>query len=433
MLRSVFGAARRAEQRRVEVPARRAGGGRRIVGRVDHDVDPDRRLLGLDELRQPGLVGRFAVSRCTVGFGSPMRRRASSRPRGCTACSGWSASNVGLAGETGVQPGCVVPPKTTLFIALRSIASSNACRRAGLDASGVPTFAYGRLPTPFLFPRLIDDAPPAERPFVWSTRRLDVCLDARQLRSARRVERLDVARLQRRRRRGRVGHRLEHDLVEVDGALVVVVGRLDHGDVVAGDAVVEHERADADRIGRRSCRRAWRAASATCTTPSIVASVAVSGVNRVFRWITTVYGPDAVTLSIGCEVAGADRARSVDHALERRDDRLRVERRAVVELDPLPERDRVGELVLRDHRQRGGELGHDPCLAVVVVELLAEGLATSSAARLPCERRVERVGIAAAQADDERAAVLRLRPGQCEGGAIKPRVSDNAQEHEGET
>ena len=44
-------------------------------------------------------------------------------------------------------------------------------------------------------------------------------------------------------------------------------------------------------------------------------------------------------------------------ALDRGDDRLRVERRAVVELDPLAQLDRVGELVLRDHRQRGGELG----------------------------------------------------------------------------
>ena len=32
--------------------------GRRGVDRVDHDVDPDRRLLRLDELRQPELVGR---------------------------------------------------------------------------------------------------------------------------------------------------------------------------------------------------------------------------------------------------------------------------------------------------------------------------------------------------------------------------------------
>src|SRR5437870_2693671 len=40
---------------------------------------------------------------------------------------------------------------------------------------------------------------------------------------------------------------------------------------------------------------------ATCvgdnTTPSVVARVAVSGVNGVFRWITTVYGPGAVTVS----------------------------------------------------------------------------------------------------------------------------------------
>ena len=50
------------------------------------------------------------------------------------------ASKAGLAGEMGVQPVWVVPPKTTLFIASRSIASSNACRSFALDASGVPTF-----------------------------------------------------------------------------------------------------------------------------------------------------------------------------------------------------------------------------------------------------------------------------------------------------
>ena len=59
-----------------------------------------------------------------------------------------------LDGEIGVHPGSTVPPKTTLFIALRSIASSNAFRRLAFDAIGVPTFEYGSLPRPFLLPRL---------------------------------------------------------------------------------------------------------------------------------------------------------------------------------------------------------------------------------------------------------------------------------------
>ena len=42
-----------------------------------------------------------------------------------------------------MQPGRTVPPKTTLFIALRSIAISNALRRLAFAAIGVPTFEYG--------------------------------------------------------------------------------------------------------------------------------------------------------------------------------------------------------------------------------------------------------------------------------------------------
>ena len=59
-----------------------------------------------------------------------------------------------LDGEIGVQPGSAVPPNTTLFMAFRSIASSNALRRSALDASGVPTFEYGF--DPFLLPMLTD-------------------------------------------------------------------------------------------------------------------------------------------------------------------------------------------------------------------------------------------------------------------------------------
>ena len=251
-------------RRASKFPLVRRARGRRGVGRVDHDVDPDRRLLRLDELRQPELVGRVRASAgARSGSRSPTRRRASSRAWGRTACTGPSSRRTRRCSpaRSGCSSACMRPPKTTLFSALRSIASSNACRSFALEASGVPTFVYGRLPTPFLLPMLM--TMPCQ-PSWW---RLDHpqargLPDARELRRRDPVEHLDVARLQRRRRRGRVGHRLEDDLVEVDVLLVVVVGRLDHGDVVADDAVVEHERADADRVRRRSCRRAWPAASA---------------------------------------------------------------------------------------------------------------------------------------------------------------------------
>src|SRR5512141_1428669 len=45
-----------------------------------------------------------------------------------------------LDGETGVQPGTTVPPKTTVFSCARLIAISNALRRSAFAARGVPTF-----------------------------------------------------------------------------------------------------------------------------------------------------------------------------------------------------------------------------------------------------------------------------------------------------
>src|SRR6185312_9059188 len=66
--------------------------------------------------------------RCTVGFETPDC---------CTsffACVGLNGVHLMLGsyheldGEIGVQPGSTVPPKTTLFMALRSIAISNASR-----------------------------------------------------------------------------------------------------------------------------------------------------------------------------------------------------------------------------------------------------------------------------------------------------------------
>ncbi len=248
----------------VEVPAGRPRRGRRGVGRVDHDVDPDRRLLRLDELRQPEPVGRVRrqqvhgrVREARRGDELLRVRRVVRRARDLRRVVPGGVRRR----DRGAARLASRPPKTTLFSVLRSIASSNACRSFALEASGVPTFVYGRLPTPFLLPMLMK-MPCQPSWGAWITRRLEVCWTAGSSVVETLIERLDVARLQRRRRGGRVGHRLEDDLVEVDVLLVVVVGRLDQGDVVADDAVVEHERADADRVASRSCRRAWPAASA---------------------------------------------------------------------------------------------------------------------------------------------------------------------------
>ena len=75
-----------------------------------------------------------------------------------------------------VQPGTPRPLRTTELNVLRLSASSNACRRSGLDASGVPTFVYGRWPSPFLSPMLKKTIPEVLKPGWEITRRLEVCL-----------------------------------------------------------------------------------------------------------------------------------------------------------------------------------------------------------------------------------------------------------------
>src|SRR2546430_1013853 len=92
--------------------------------------------------------------RCTVGFETPDAATSFRASAGSYGVHLTLASYQALDGEIGVQPGRTVPPNTTLFIAFRSIASSNALRRLALDAIGVPTVEYGSLPSPFLLPRL---------------------------------------------------------------------------------------------------------------------------------------------------------------------------------------------------------------------------------------------------------------------------------------
>src|SRR5581483_9581034 len=96
-------------------------------------------------------------------------------------------------------------------------------------------------------------------------------------------------------------------------------------------------------------------------------------------------------------------------AVQGGDDGGCVERGAVVELDPLAQRDRVGELVLRDRRQRRSQLRHDLRLGIQVVELLAEGQEDLAAGEGTGERRIERVGLAGRHSDYERASVLGRR------------------------
>ena len=138
--------------------------------------------------------------------------------------------------------------QTTLSSAVRSIASSKAFRSFALVASGVPTFVYGRLPTPLLVADVERDRLPAESASLQETRRLECsCTAGRPVgeteSSAWRSPAFSAATAA---AASVIG--LEDDLVEVDVLPVVVVRRLDHGDVVAGDAVVVHERADADRL-----------------------------------------------------------------------------------------------------------------------------------------------------------------------------------------
>ena len=157
------------------------------VDRVDHDVDPDRRLLRLDELRESGAARSVRPSRCTVGIRETRRGDELLRVRGSYGVQGTVASyQPVLAGEIGCSRAGARRRRRPCASALRSIASSNACRSFALDASGVPTFAYGRLPTPFLLPMLMRIAGPAELVLCSITCRLEFCWSAGELRSSRR-------------------------------------------------------------------------------------------------------------------------------------------------------------------------------------------------------------------------------------------------------
>ena len=98
-----------------------------------------------------------------------------------------------------------------------------------------------------------------------------------------------------------------------------------------------------------------------------------------------------VTLSTAAKSLARVEPGSVMNALDRGDDRLRVERRAVVELDPLPQLDRVAELVLRDRpAARRRAPGTMLRLGVEVVEPLADRPVDLGATVERRPRRIER-------------------------------------------
>src|SRR6185312_11324877 len=74
--------------------------------------------------------------RWTVGFETPDAATSFFAWVGLNAVHLTDGSYHALDGEMGVQPGSTVPPKTILFIALRSIAISNALRRSAFAAIG---------------------------------------------------------------------------------------------------------------------------------------------------------------------------------------------------------------------------------------------------------------------------------------------------------
>src|SRR6266568_5927516 len=81
--------------------------------------------------------------RCTVGLEIPDDATSFLASVGLYGVHLTLGSYQALEGEIGVHPGSTVPPNTTLFIAFRSIASSNAFLRLALEAIDEPTFVYG--------------------------------------------------------------------------------------------------------------------------------------------------------------------------------------------------------------------------------------------------------------------------------------------------
>ena len=201
-----------------------------------------------------------------------------------------------------------------------------------------------RLQEPVLVPDVQGQALVADR-----DRLLDgdarVFLERRDVRRLDAVLDLDVAGTQRLGPRARVGHDPVHDRREVHFRLVVVVRRLHDRDVVAGDAVLEHERADADRALRERAARGERlrrqdhpgAIGELCRQRRIRRLQMQDDRRRVRR----------VDRADRRDLARTHGPLEGEVTLERRLHGSGVERRSVVELDAGADLDRVRELVLR--------------------------------------------------------------------------------------
>src|SRR6266545_4834292 len=387
---------------------------RHEVDRVDHDVNPDCFLLRLDELslaegdrarRHHEMHGRIRDSRPRdelLRVGRIVRRAL----HGCVVPRARRGDRR-AAGQ--VRP---VEHDLVQGFAVDRLLERLAQGRARRDLRA--DVRVRQLAEAVLVPEVDRD------PLVAEARRLEDlqagrALDARELRGRDSIERLEVAGLE----RGGCGRGvvldLEDDLVEMDVLLGVVVRRLDDRDAVARDATVEHERADAHG-GSSELVAELRELCGRHDHPRAVGELRRE--RRVRRLevehdrVRTL-GRDAVDRR---ELARAGRSLQRLMALDRRHDGGGVERRAVVELDPPAQRDRDGEPVLREPRQRGGELRPDAGLVVEVVQLLAEREEDLTAGEGSCERRVEDVGLARGHTDVERAPVLNRRLVRACGG-----------------
>ena len=225
-------------------------------------------------------------------------------------------------------------------------------------------------PEPELVPdvdrdRVVADARRRHDP---QARRLPDLRDVRRLDAVRRI---DPAGEQVLRLRIRVVEDLEDDRLEVDVLLVVVVRRLRHRDVVLRHAFLEPVGAHADRALRKLRPELVELRRRHDHSGPIGE---LGDERRVRRLEMDDHRVGALRAHAGDrrDLARAPRPGQRQVTVERGLDRARVQRRAVVELDPLPEPDRDRQLVLGDLRQRSGELRDDLEMRVDVVELLAD-------------------------------------------------------------
>ncbi len=217
------------------------------------------------------------------------------------------------------------------------------------------------------------------------------------------VEGLDVAGLESRGGSDVAGLRGEDDLVEMDVLLVVVVRRPDHGHALARNVALEHKRPDADRVVaevRAEIGELHRRHDPLVHEAEAERNV---GCRQVQHHVVGPVGGDGGARPEDLCARGAWKR---DVALERGGDSGRIERGAVVEEDPLPERDRHRQLVLRDGRGLGGEQRNDVSGRIVVVQRLADRAQDLTRRELRVAVGIEGRRSAGGEADVQRSSVL---------------------------